>query len=70
VEAVVPFIEGVFGFKFFAKDVYLISEVPSEVQRPDILLTAMFSFVVCVLATLYPSWRASRISPAEALRYE
>jgi lipoprotein-releasing system permease protein len=70
VETVVPFIENVFGFKFFAKDVYLISEVPSEVQRPDIILTALFSFFVCVLATIYPSWRASRISPAEALRYE
>ena len=70
VETVVPFIETLFGFKFFAKDIYLISEVPSEVQRPDIVLIALFSFVVCLLATIYPSWRASKVKPAEALRYE
>jgi lipoprotein-releasing system permease protein len=70
VETVVPFIEGLFGFKFFAKDIYLISDVPSEVQRPDIVLIALFSFVVCLLATIYPSWRASKVKPAEALRYE
>jgi len=70
VETVVPLIETLFGFKFFAKDVYLISEVPSEVQRPDIVLIAVFSFVVCLLATIYPSWRASKVKPAEALRYE
>ena len=70
VETVVPFIENLFRFKFFAKDIYLISEVPSEVQRGDIILTAVFSFVVCLLATIYPSWRASRLKPADALRYE
>ncbi|MBM3358981.1 MAG: lipoprotein-releasing ABC transporter permease subunit [Betaproteobacteria bacterium] len=70
VETVVPFIEGLFGFKFFAKDIYLISDVPSELQLPDVVLTAVFSFVVSLLATLYPSYRAARINPAEALRYE
>ena len=70
VETVVPFIESLFGFKFFAKDIYLISEVPSEVQQGDIILTVVFSFVVCLLATIYPSWRASRLKPADALRYE
>ena len=70
VETVVPFIEGLFGFKFFAKDVYLISDVPSEVQQSDIVLTALFSFVVSLLATIYPSWRAAQVNPAEALRYE
>jgi lipoprotein-releasing system permease protein len=70
VETVVPFIETLFGFKFFAKDVYLISDVPSEVQTPDVVLTAVFSFVISMLATLYPSYRAARVNPAEALRYE
>jgi lipoprotein-releasing system permease protein len=70
VETVVPFIEGLFGFKFFAKDVYLISDVPSEVQAPDVVLTALFSFAVTLLATIYPSWRAAKVNPAEALRYE
>ena len=70
VDVVVPFIESVVGFKFLAKDVYQISDLPSEVRGADIVLTAVFSFVVSMLATIYPSWRASRINPAEALRYE
>jgi lipoprotein-releasing system permease protein len=70
VETVVPVIESLFGFKFFAKDIYLISDVPSELQLADVVLTASFSFAVSVLATLYPSYRAARVNPAEALRYE
>jgi lipoprotein-releasing system permease protein len=70
VEVVVPFIETVFGFKFFSKDVYLISDVPSELQMPDVVLTTVFSFIISLLATIYPSWRAAKINPAEALRYE
>ena len=70
VDVVVPFIENVFGFKFLAKDVYQISELPSELRVGDILLTAVFSFVVSMLATIYPSYRTAKINPAEALRYE
>ena len=70
VDVVIPAIEHTLGFKFLAKDVYMISDVPSELRMPDVLLTGIFSFVVCVLATLYPSWRAARVRPAEALRYE
>ena len=70
VDVVVPFIESIVGFKFLAKDVYQISELPSEVRVADVLITALFSFVVSVVATIYPSWRAARINPAEALRYE
>ncbi len=70
VDVVVPFIERVLGFKFLAKDVYMISELPSELRAGDVILTGIFSFVVSVLATLYPSWRAARVNPAEALRYE
>ena len=70
VDVVVPFIESVVGFKFLSKDVYQISDLPSEVRAADVLLTAVFSFVVSMLATVYPSWRASKINPAEALRYE
>jgi lipoprotein-releasing system permease protein len=70
VETVVPFIETVFGFKFFSKDVYLISDVPSELQAADVALTGVFSFVVSFVATIYPSWRAAKVNPAEALRYE
>ena len=70
VDVVVPAIESVLGFKFLAKDVYYISELPSELRLDDVVLTGVFSFVVSVLATIYPSWRASRVNPAEALRYE
>ncbi|HUF79736.1 MAG TPA: lipoprotein-releasing system transmembrane subunit LolC, partial [Burkholderiales bacterium] len=50
--------------------VYYISDLPSEVQMPDVVITAVVSFALTLAATLYPSWRASRVNPAEALRYE
>jgi lipoprotein-releasing system permease protein len=70
VETVVPFIENVLGFKFLAKDVYYISDLPSEVRVEDVALTAVVAFVLSMLATIYPSWRAAQVNPAEALRYE
>ena len=70
IDVVVPFIEHLFGVKFLAKDVYYISELPSEVQFMDVAVIAVVSFALCLLATLYPSWRASRVNPAEALSYE
>ena len=70
VGTVVPFIESVLGFKFLAKDVYYISDLPSEVQRADVITIGLVSLVLSFVATLYPSWRASRVNPAEALRYE
>jgi len=70
IDIVVPFIERVFGVQFLDKSVYYISELPSDVQRADVLLVAAIAFALTLLATLYPSWRAARINPAEALRYE
>ena len=70
IDVVVPFIEGLFGVHFLAKDVYYISELPSDLRGGDVILIAVVSFVLSLLATLYPSWRASRVNPAEALRYE
>ena len=70
VETVVPFIERVFGVQFLDKSVYYISELPSQVQRGDVILVAAIALVLTLLATLYPSWRAARVNPAEALRYE
>jgi lipoprotein-releasing system permease protein len=70
IDVVVPFIEHLIGVKFLAKDVYYISELPSEVQFMDVAVIAVVSFALCLLATLYPSWRAARVNPAEALRYE
>jgi len=70
IDVVVPFIESLFNVHFLAKDVYYISELPSDLQGGDVAAIAAVSFVLSLLATLYPSWRASRVNPAEALRYE
>jgi len=70
VDVVVPFIENLLGFKFLAKDVYYITDLPSDVKMEDVTTVALVSLALSFLATLYPSWRASRINPAEALRYE
>ena len=70
VETVVPFIENVLGIKFLAKDVYYITDLPSEVQTPDVVITAVVAFLLTLFATLYPSWRAAKTDPVEALRYE
>ena len=70
VDTVVPFIENLLGFKFLAKDVYYISDLPSDVQLRDVVTIGLVSLVLSFVATLYPSWRASKVNPAEALRYE
>jgi lipoprotein-releasing system permease protein len=70
IETVVPFIEHVFGIQFLAKDVYYISDLPSELQWSDVTMITSMSLVLSLLATLYPSWRAAKTNPAEALRYE
>jgi len=70
IDVVVPAIEHLFGVHFMAKDVYYISELPSQLQVKDVVYIASVSFVLTLLATLYPSFRASKTNPAEALRYE
>jgi len=70
VDTVVPFIESLLGFKFLAKDVYYIADLPSDVRLADVITITLVSLVLSLVATLYPSWRASRVNPAEALRYE
>ena len=70
IETVVPFIEHLFGVQFLAKDIYYISDLPSELQWGDVIVITAVSLVLSLLATLYPSRRAAKINPAEALRYE
>ncbi len=70
VDVVVPFIERVLGTQLMSKEVYYISNLPSELQWRDVITITGVSFVLSLVATLYPSWRASRVNPAEALRYE
>ena len=69
-DVVVPFIEHLFGVQFLAKDVYYISELPSDLRYHEVMLVSGISFLISLLATLYPSYRASKTQPAEALRYE
>lgn len=70
IDVVVPFIEGLLGVEFLDKQVYYISQLPSELRWGDVTLVTCISFVLALLATLYPSWHAARVNPVEALRYE
>ena len=70
IDVLVPALEKLLGAAFLPRDVYLISRMPSDPQQSDILPIAVISLVLAFLATLYPSWRASQVNPAEALRYE
>ena len=70
IDVIVPALEHALGATFLPKDIYLISRMPSEPQQADILPIAVIALIMAFVATLYPSWRASRVNPAEALRYE
>jgi lipoprotein-releasing system permease protein len=70
IDVIVPAIEHALGASFLPKDIYLISRMPSEPQAGDIVPIAIISLVLSFVATIYPSWRASQVNPAEALRYE
>lgn len=70
VGAVVGFIERVFHVAFLPQNIYFVSELPSDLQWPDVITIGCVSVALSFVATLYPSWRAARIEPAQALRYE
>jgi lipoprotein-releasing system permease protein len=70
IDTIIPFIENLFQVQFLAKDVYYISELPSKLDWRDTVTIIMTSMVLSFIATLYPSYKASKINPAEALRYE
>ena len=70
IDTIVPALESLVGAKFLPQDIYLINRMPSDPQRGDILPIAVISLILAFVATIYPSWRASRVNPAEALRYE
>jgi len=70
IDVIVPGIEHLLGMSFLPRDIYLISKMPSDPQSSDIMPIIFISLVMSLSATLYPSWRASRVQPAQALRYE
>ena len=70
IDVLVPALERLLQARFLPADVYLISRMPSDPQSGDIVPIALIALVLSFVATLYPSWRASRVNPAEALRYE
>ena len=70
IDVIVPAIEQALGVAFLPGSIYLISRMPSEPLAADIVPIVVIALVLAFVATLYPSWRASRVNPAEALRYE
>ena len=70
VETIVAAIEQLFATKILSPDVYYISDVPSDLLWSDVAYITVLSFLISIVATIYPAWRASRVQPAEALRYE
>jgi lipoprotein-releasing system permease protein len=70
IDVIVPALEHALNASFLPRDIYLISKMPSDPRREDIMPIALISLVLAFVATIYPSWRASRVNPAEALRYE
>lgn len=69
-DTVVPFVERLFGFHILDPGIYYISELPSDLHWDDVWTIVGVAFVLGLVSTLYPAWRASRVQPAEALRYE
>jgi len=70
IDVIVPFIETVIGAKMLSPEVYFLSDMPSDLRSSDVWITVVIAVSLSLAATLYPSWRASRVNPAEALRYE
>ena len=70
VETIAPRIEALLGVQFMPADVYYIARLPSDLRLPDVATILSLAFLLCSLSTLYPAYRAARVDPADALRYE
>ena len=70
IDVVVPFIERLFNVRFLDKSIYYITDLPSDVQRGDVIIISLIALGLALVATIYPAWKAARVNPAEALRYE
>jgi ABC-type transport system, involved in lipoprotein release, permease component len=69
-ESIVRLVEKLRGVKFLSPDVYPISDFPSDIIPSEVVTICIVAFIITILATIYPAWKASRTQPAEALRYE
>jgi lipoprotein-releasing system permease protein len=70
IDVIVPAIERLVGTQFLPREVYFISSLPSDPRMSDIISIGVTSLVMSLVATLYPSWRASRLQPAQVLRHD
>ena len=70
IETIREFLEGLSGTELFSAEVYFLSQLPAKIDWVEVMAVVIMAFVLSFLATLYPAWRASRIDPVEALRYE
>lgn len=69
-ETLIPWAEQLFGTQFFPDEIYIITKFPAELIWSDVIKISVASLVMCFVATIYPAWRASKVHPAEALRYD
>jgi lipoprotein-releasing system permease protein len=70
ISGLLSFVERIFSFQLLPRDIYFIQGLPSDLHGTDVVAVALVALVMAFAATLYPSWRASKVNPAEALRYE
>lgn len=70
IETIRQWIQGLTGTELFSDEVYFLSQLPAEIEWPEVFLVIMMAMALSILATLYPAWRAARLDPSEALRYE
>jgi lipoprotein-releasing system permease protein len=70
IDTIIPFIENLLGVHFLPKDIYLISSLPSDLHWSDVGFIGGVALILSLVATLYPSWCAAKVNPAQALRYE
>jgi len=70
IESIIAFVESLLGYNILSPDVYYISNIPSDLRWDDVTVIGITAFVLSLLSTLYPSWRAAQTRPAEALRYD